>query len=55
MRYLKESDIDWCYWCLDGYKCNPEADETYGIYDRTFTQERNPDIINDLRSIMKPA
>lgn len=21
MRFLKEMDIDWTYWCLDGYKC----------------------------------
>jgi hypothetical protein len=21
MRLIKEYDLDWTYWCLDGYKC----------------------------------
>lgn len=26
MQYLKETDIDWTYWALDGFKCDPEKD-----------------------------
>ena len=24
MRFLKETDIDWTYWALDGFKCEPK-------------------------------
>lgn len=24
MQYLGETDIDWTYWALDGFKCEPE-------------------------------
>ena len=26
MNYMKELDIDWTYWCLDGYKCDNQED-----------------------------
>ena len=26
MRYMKELDLDWTYWCLDGYKCDDQED-----------------------------
>lgn len=52
MRYLRESDLDWSYWCLDGYKCDNDLDETYGIYDMYFRQIRHPWKLKDLQSIM---
>lgn len=24
IRYLKETDIDWVYWPIDGFKCDPD-------------------------------
>jgi hypothetical protein len=53
MRYLRETDIDWSYWCLDGYKCDPDKDETYGLYNRTFSEVRHPWKLNDLNSITR--
>lgn len=52
MRYLKETDLDWAYWCLDGYKCDPDLDETYGLYDMYFKQIRHPWKLRDLQNIM---
>jgi len=26
IEYLKETDIDWTYWALDGFKCTPDKD-----------------------------
>lgn len=26
IRYLRELDLDWIYWCLDGYKCDDQQD-----------------------------
>lgn len=26
MQYLGQTDIDWTYWALDGFKCEPEKD-----------------------------
>lgn len=51
MRFLKETDIDWSYWCLDGYKCDPDKDETYGLYGRDFREVRHYWKLNDLNSI----
>lgn len=36
IRYLRETDMDWAYWVLDGFKCEPNDDETFGIYTNNF-------------------
>lgn len=53
MKYLKELDLDWIYWCLDGYKCDNQEDETYGIWDSSFTRIRHPKMLEDLKEIGK--
>ena len=58
IKYLKETDIDWIYWPIDGFKCDfddPSEDETYGIFTHDFRDIRNVDIFNDLRSIGAPS
>lgn len=42
LRFMKELDLDWIYWCLDGYKCDKQEDETYGIWDYDFKRVRHP-------------
>lgn len=54
MRILRELDLDWTYWCLDGYKCDEQEDETYGVWDYDFKQARHPDLLADLKKIAKP-
>lgn len=41
IKFLGESDIDWTYWPLDGFKCEPDKDETYGIYNQYFSGVRH--------------
>lgn len=48
MQYLKETDIDWTYWALDGFKCEPEKDETYGVFTNDFSTARHPDLLQDM-------
>ena len=56
VKYLEESDIDWTYWCVDGYKydgtSDKEVDETYGIYNADFSDCRKKfqgdNMFNDL-------
>ena len=49
MKYMKELDIDWTYWCLDGYKCDDQEDETFGVWNKRFSGVRHPDMLKDLR------
>lgn len=51
MKYLKELDLDWIYWCLDGYKCDNQEDEKYGIWNFQFTGVRHPEMLDDLKAI----
>jgi hypothetical protein len=48
MKYLREEDIDWTYWALDGFKCDPDKDETYGVFSNNFKQARHPDLLEDM-------
>ncbi len=45
MKYLKELDLDFTYWCLDGYKCDNQEDETYGVWTYDFKGARHPDML----------
>ncbi len=54
MQILEEYDLDWTYWCLDGYKCKDKQDETYGIYKYKFDKIRHPHLFDDLKKIGKP-
>ena len=57
IKYLAETDVDWTYWPIDGFKCEPnepDKDETYGIFTNDFRKIRNPDIFTDLQSIGVP-
>ena len=54
MRLMKEYDLDWTYWCLDGYKCKNKQDETYGIFKYKFDGIRHKDLFQDLIQIGNP-
>ena len=54
MQLLEETDIDWSYWCLDGYKCDDQEDETYGLLTHDFKSFRYPWMVDDLKKIGKP-
>lgn len=54
MRLLKESDIDWTYWCVDGYKCDDQENETYGLLTQDFKFIRYDWMIEDLKKVAKP-
>lgn len=48
---MREADFDFTYWPLDGFKCEPEKDETYGIYNNDFRTVRHPWLLKDLMSL----
>jgi hypothetical protein len=48
MRFLEENDIDFTYWCCDGFQCERTRDETYGLYTNDFCQVRNKELYDDL-------
>lgn len=54
IRFMKETDIDWTYWALDGFKCDPDKDETYGIFTNDFKGPRHPEMLADLISVGPP-
>lgn len=54
IRLLRQRDLDWTYWCLDGYKCHDQQDETFGVWDYEFKEARHPDLLEDIKSIAKP-
>merc|ERR1711936_55117 len=41
IQYLEESDSDWSYWAIDGYK-RPGEDESYGILQSDYKTIRHP-------------
>ena len=55
MQYLKQTDIDWTYWALDGFKCDPEKDQTYGVFSNDFSCARHPDLLQDMIANGPPA
>lgn len=54
MQYLGETDIDWTYWALDGFKCEPEKDETYGVFTNDFSDARHPEMLKDMIKVGPP-
>jgi endoglucanase len=59
LRYLRESDIDWCYWALNGTQSRGRgrtlgAEETYGVLDRTWNAPASAELVRLLQGI-QPA
>ena len=54
MRYLKQTDIDWTYWALDGFKCERDKDETYGVFTNDFSTARHPEMLQDMIEVGPP-
>lgn len=49
MKLFQDTDIDWTYWCLDGYKCADQQDETYGILTKDWKAWRYPEMVDQLK------
>ena len=54
MKLFKDTDVDWTYWCLDGYKCANQEDETYGILTKDFMRPRYPQMLKQLQIVGRP-
>lgn len=56
IRYLKENDLSWCYWPLNGAQSSGasrtyDAVETYGLLSPDYKKIASPEIVRLLRSI----
>lgn len=54
LKVLRDTDVDWTYWCLDGYKCSDQQDETYGILTKDFKGVRYPSMMEQLKDVGRP-
>ena len=54
MQLFSETDIDWTYWCLDGYKCKEQENETYGLLNKDFKSVRYEWMRKDLKMNARP-
>lgn len=39
---------------MDGFKCDPDKDETYGVFTNDFMDARHPDLLEDMISVGPP-
>jgi len=51
VQFLQETDHDWAYWSIDGYKY-PDQGEGYGLLEEDYETIRYPWKMDQLRSIM---
>ena len=54
LRFLREFDLDWAYWPIDGYEFGLKGDESYGILLNDFTTVRHDWKLKQLQEIMGP-
>ena len=53
VRFLKEHDLDWAYWPLDGYQYREtKGDESFGILTPDFASVRHDWKLQQLQDIM---
>ena len=53
-RYIKERDLDWSYWPLDGQQGPSRtlgADESYGLLNATWDGWAYPPLLEQLRAL----
>ena len=51
IQYLKEYDLDWTYWCCDGFKGVRSDDQTYGLFTNDFKDVKHQELRQDLLTI----
>ncbi|XP_023338666.1 uncharacterized protein LOC111709274 [Eurytemora carolleeae] len=51
VQFLQETDHDWAYWSIDGYKY-PGEEESYGILESDYSTIRHPWKLEQLQSII---
>ena len=52
VRFIREHDLDWGYWCIDGYQFGRGDDEGYGILMNDFATIRDSWRLEELQEIM---
>jgi hypothetical protein len=40
MDYMKETNMDWAIWALNGYQGQPSKDESFGVFDHNWSNAR---------------
>lgn len=53
-RYLKERDLDWSYWTLDGQQGpsrSLRAEESYGLLDASWSRPAFGPLVDALRGL----
>ena len=51
-KFLKDHDLDWAYWPIDGYQFGKNDNEGYGIFENDFKTIRHPWKVQQLQEIM---
>jgi len=56
MQYIRERDIHWTYWCINGTQClapgrTPGHVEWYGVLDPSWQHVASEPLMEQLRSI----
>lgn len=39
---------------MDGFKCDPDKDETYGVFTNDFSDARHPEMLEDMIKVGPP-
>jgi len=59
MRFLREYDLDWAYWPINGDVWNEDQqrwdDEWYGILDQQYAAVRDSVKLADLQGVQEPS
>jgi endoglucanase len=60
IRLLRETDLDWCYWPLNGTQLSGHGrkfgdTEDYGVLNRTYDGPASPEMLRLLQSVQLPS
>ena len=60
LRFLRETDLDWCYWPLNGTQLSGHGrtfgnTESYGVLNRAYDGPASEEMLRLLRSVQGPA
>ena len=52
VRFIREHDLDWSYWCVDGYQFGRDEDSTWGVLNNDFATVRDSWRMEQLKEMM---
>ena len=60
IRFLREADLDWCYWPLNGTQLSGHTRkfgelESYGVLNRAYDGPASAEMLRLLQSVQRPA